>query len=1038
MMDAGKWAFANKNLLNFIIAVLIIGGLWSAYAMSKFEDPEIKVKVALVSTICPGLSASEVELEVTDPLEKQIRQMSDVNSVESYSYNDLSIIQVELLSTVPKPDVEQHWDELRRKVADAASKLPAECQLPEVHDDFSNVYGIFLALTGDGMDDATLGKYAELIKRELLEIDGVNRVELYGERPECINIRVSHEKLASLGVKPAEILATLKDLEAQPYSGYYENGDTRARINVTGRFITISDIGDMLVAGHQDDNLRLSDIAVISKEYEEPVRSEMLYDGEKSIGILVSANTNSDIIKVGAEVDDTLERLAAERFPVGVTVHKVFYQPEKVGGSLSTFFINLAESVGIVILILMLAMGFRSGVVIAVSLITIVFGSFLFLFILGGTMQRVSLAAFILAMGMLVDNAIVIVDGILVDLNAGKSRLEAMTSIGRKTAMPLLGATLIAILAFLPIFLSPDTPGIYVRDMFIVLAVSLLLSWVLALVHVPLMCDKLFKQKSKAIGELYQGKIYDILRSMLNYGLSHRLMAVCVMLLLLVGSVICFRWVRQGFFPDMEYDQLYIEYKLPEGTGSNRVKKDLASIEAVLKEKFGAGHVTTSIGATPGRYNLVRNIATPSLSYGELIVDFSDPSEVDDKIEDVQSYLTENYPQAYVKAKKYNLMFKKHPIEAQIAGPDPAVLSQIGDTMRALMEKSGAVRIITRDLEPETPMINVQYDRSSALQSGVTRNDMSMSLLTANGGLPVSTFYNGIKPCQIYLKETDENGNDIADIYNVPVFTMLPDIMAVADKVTVNQLMAGKLDASDITERMMATVPLQQAVSDITVEWEYPVIPRYNGQRMIRVQASPVEGLETAKAQKIVAESIEALDLPEGYSLSWQGEKAANDEAMRYLFLNFPLAIILMIAILIMLFKDYRKPVIILCTVPMVAVGVVLTMVATRQVFNFCAIVGTLGLIGMVIKNGIVLLDEINIQIASGKPQKESLVYAAQSRLRPVSMAALTTILGMIPLLTDAMFGAMAAAIMGGLLFGTVITLVFVPILYSLFFKERK
>lgn len=1038
MMDAGKWTFANKNLLNFLIAVLIIGGLWSAYAMSKFEDPEIKVKVALVSTVCPGLSASEVELEVTDPLEKQIRQMNDVNSVEIYSYNDLSIIQVELLSTVPKSEVEQHWDELRRKVADATPKLPAGCQTPDVHDDFSNVYGIFLALTGDGMDDVTLGKYAELVKRELLEINGVNRVELYGERPECINIRISHEKLATLGIKPAEILATLKDLEAQPYSGYYENGDTRARINVSGRFIEISDIGNLLVAGHQDDNIRLSDIALITKEYEEPVRSEMLYDGEKSIGILVSANTESDIIKVGAQVDETLERLASDRFPAGVTVNKVFYQPEKVGGALSTFFINLAESIGIVIFILMLAMGFRSGIVIAMSLITIVLGSFLFLFMLGGTMQRVSLAAFILAMGMLVDNAIVIVDGILVDLNAGKTRLEAMTAIGRKTAMPLLGATLIAILAFLPIFLSPDTPGIYVRDLFIVLAVSLLLSWVLALVHVPLMCDKLFKHKNVTSEELYKGKIYSWLHSALNFGLSNKVLAVSVMLLLLVGAVLCFRWVRQGFFPDMEYNQLYIEYKLPEGTGSNRVKKDLATIENALKENFGAKHITTSIGGTPGRYNLVRNIATPSLSYGELIVDFADPSEVDDKVEDIQAFLTENYPQAYVKAKKYNLMFKKHPIEAQISGPDLAVLSQIGDTLRTLMEKSGAVRIITRDLEPETPIINVHYDRSSALQSGVTRNDMSMSLLTANGGLPVSTFYNGIKPCQIYLKETDDNGNEIADIDNVPVFTMLPNIMAVADKATVSQLMAGKLDADEITGRVMSTVPLQQAVSDITVDWEYPVIPRYNGQRMIRVQASPVEGLETAKAQRIVAENIEKIDLPEGYTLSWQGERAANDEAMRYLFLNFPLAIILMIAILIMLFKDYRKPLIILCTVPMVGVGVVLTMVVSRQVFNFCAIVGTLGLVGMVIKNGIVLLDEINIQIASGKPQKEALIYAAKSRLRPVSMAALTTILGMIPLLTDAMFGAMAAAIMGGLLFGTVITLVFVPILYSLFFKEHK
>lgn len=1036
-MDAGKWAFSNRKLLDFLIVVLVAGGLWGAYAMSKFEDPEIKVKVALVSTVCPGLSASEVELEVTDPIEKEIRQMSDVYNIESYSYNDLSIIQVELLSTVPKPDVEQHWDELRRKVSDATSKLPAGCREPEVHDGFSDVYGIFLALTGDGMDDVTLGKYADLIKRELLEIDGIDKVTLYGKQPECINIRISQSKIASLGVKPAEIFATLKDLEATPYSGYYDNGDTRARVNVCGRFTEVSDIRDMLVAGHQDDNLRLSDIATVEKEFETPVRNEMLYDGERSIGILVSANTGSDIIKVGGEVSRTLERLAAERFPAGVTVNKVFYQPDKVGGSLSVFFVNLAESVGIVILILMLAMGFRSGVVIAVSLVTIVLGSFLFLFMLGGTMQRVSLGAFILAMGMLVDNAIVIVDGILVDLNAGKSRREAMTAIGRKTCMPLLGATLIAILAFFPIFLSPDTPGVYVRDLFIVLAVSLLLSWILALVHVPLMCDSLFRHKTADGGDMYKGRIYAVLRSTLGWGLSHRLSTVALMAALLVGSILCFRWVKQGFFPDMEYDQMYIEYKLPEATNSSRVKSDLALIETDLKEKFGARHVTTSIGATPGRYNLVRNIATPSLSYGELIVDFDKPSEVSDKIEDIQHYLTDNYPEAYAKAKKYNLMFKKFPIEAQITGPDPAVLSQIGDSIKHLMEHSGIVRIITRDLEPPTPVIDIHYDRPSAIMSGVTRNDLSLSLLTANGGLPVSTFYDGLNQCQIYVKETDEEGNDIADIENMPVFTMIPDFASVADKATLSRLMAGKVDKDEIMERLMAVVPLRQAVSDVTVDWEYPVIPRFNGQRMIRVQASPIEGLETSKAQKQIAGILQSLQLPEGYALSWQGEKAASDQAMRYLFLNFPLAIILMIAILIMLFKDYRKPVIILCTVPMVAVGVVLTMAATRQVFNFCAIVGTLGLIGMVIKNGIVLLDEINIQVASGKPQREALISAAQSRLRPVAMAALTTILGMLPLLADAMFGAMAAAIMGGLLFGSIVTLLFIPVLYSLFFNKH-
>ena len=932
MTDISKWAFKNRNLVYFFIAVLLVGGAWSCYEMSKLEDPEIKVKTAMIVTTYPGASAHQVELEVTDVLEKNIRNMGGIDNIESYSYNDLSLIQVELLTTVKDDEVEQYWDLLRRKVEDVRNTLPAGVSAPIVKDDFGNVYGMFYALTGDGLSDRELSDYAELIKRELTVLKGIDRVELYGNRPECINISLLQDRMANLGVKPAEVLATLNGQNQTTYTGYYENGDNRIRVTVNNKFQTVEDIGNMLIQGHDDDQLRLRDIARIEKNYESPTRNEMFYDGERSIGILIAASTGSDIVKVGSAVEKELSQLKDKRLPVGVDYHKVFYQPERVGDSLGTFVVNLVESVIIVVFILMLTMGFKSGLIIGISLIVTVFGSFLFLETMDGTMQRVSLAAFVLAMGMLVDNAIVIVDGILVDLKAGKNRMEAMTAIGRQTSMPLLGATLIAIIAFLPIFMSPDTAGVYTRDLFIV----------------------------------------------------------------------------------------------------------LEEIETYLKSRKEITHVTRSVGGTPGRYNLVRSIANPSLSYGELIIDFTSPEELENHMDEIQDYLTAHYPDAYVKMKRYNLMFKKYPIEAQFLGPDPAVLHRLADSARVIMEKSPEVRLITTNWDPQIPVLTIEYDQPAARTLGLSRNDVSMSLLTATSGIPIGSFYQGIHRDNIYLRCLNEKGKPIEDLNNAQVFSSLPSLNGLLNEETMVKLKSGTLSKEELVESLMGSTPLKQISKKVDIRWEDPVIPRYNGQRSQSVQCSPAPGIETEKAWQSIAPLIEQIVLPEGYSLEWQGEKAANNQSMEYLFRNFPFAIILMITILIMLFKDYRKPLIIFCCLPFILVGVVAVMLITGKTFNFVAIVGTLGLIGMLIKNGIVLMDEITLQLNRGTEPTTALIDSAQSRLRPVMMASLTTILGMIPLLTDSMFGSLAASIMGGLLFGTLITLLFIPVLYALFFHIKQ
>lgn len=1038
MMDLGKWAFENKKLVYFLVAVLFVGGLYAAYDMSKLEDPEIKVKTAMVVATRPGASAHEMEMEVTEPLEKNIRTIGEVDHISSWSYNDLAILQVEIKSIIPDKDIEQCWDLLRRKVSDTEKALPDGASVT-VQDDFGLVYGMMYALTGDGITYRQLSDYARMIQRELKNLDGVARVIIYGEQEECINIEMLPERMATLGVSPAEVLATLQGQNGIYCSGYYNNGPKRVRVTVSDKFREVEQIRQMIIQGHENDQLRLKDIAKVEEGYATPVRNSMAYNGEPALGIAVAASSGTDILKVGKAVEQRLAELKKEHLPAGVEYHKVFYQPERVKNALSTFFINLVESVIIVVAILMLTMGFKSGVIIGISLIITVIGSVLLLGMADGSMQRVSLATFVLAMGMLVDNAIVIIDGILVDLKRGKPHMEAMTAIGRKTAMPLLGATLIAILAFLPVFLSPDTAGVYVRDLFIVLAVSLLLSWVLALVHVPLMANSWLKPtvSDKEESNLYSGRVYDWLRAVLNFGLSHRISSILIAVALVILSVFGYQFMRQGFFPDMEYDQLYIEYKLPEGTNSTRVATDLEEIRAYLSGRPEIGDITTSIGGTPARYNLVRSVATPSLSYGELIVDFKSPEALEKNIDEIQQHLLEQYPDAYVKLKKYNIMYKKYPIEALFTGPDPAVLHALADSARQIMEQSPEVYLVTTDWEPHMPLLEINYDQMSARRSGLSRQDISTSVLTATGGIPVGVFYDGIHPNTIYLKCMETGGKEMENLENVPLFSALPSINGVLNEETMLKIKAGTIEPSDIIESTLHTTPLKQVSQGISVRWEDPVVPRYNGQRAQTVMCSPSPGIETEKARKAIARKIEQIPLPEGYELKWMGEKDASTETMHYLFKNVPLGIVLMIAILIFLFKDYRKPVIIICCVPLLAIGIVGAMLLTGQSFTFCAIVGALGLIGMMSKNCIVLMDEIGEQIQSGISPVKALISSSESRLRPVMMASLTTILGMIPLLTDPLFGSMAVTIMGGLLFSTLATLLFVPIFYAMFFKIR-
>ncbi|MDR2816153.1 MAG: efflux RND transporter permease subunit [Proteiniphilum sp.] len=1037
MNDAGNWALGNRKLAYFLVAVLMAGGIFAYRNMSKLEDPELKVKQATVITLYPGASAHQTELEVTDPLEKSIRSMKGIDNVYSRSMNDISMITVGLSTLVQNDEVEQYWDMLRRKVSDVQAGLPEGASASIVMDDLGDVYGMVYGLTFEGYSYEEAGKYAELIKKEILKIDGISNVTIYGKRETCIDIALYEDKLANLGVHPAEALATLHGQNRTTYSGYYESGNNRIRTSVNDRYRTVEDIGNLLLQGHENDQLRLRDIARITESYENPVRNELRYDKKQALGISVSALSETDITKIGKQMDRLMETLEEERLPAGMEINKVFFQPERVNTALSAFIVNLIESVLIVVILLIFSMGFRSGFILGLSLIVTVFGSLMILEIFNGTLQRVSLASFVLAMGMLVDNAIVILDGIQIDLQRGVERKKALTAIGRKTATPLLGATLIAILAFLPIFLSPDTAGIYVRDLFIVLAVSLLLSWALALTMIPILADRLLKIKEEQNRkDPYNNKYYRALRKTLSWTLSHRLITLGTGLALALISAYCYRFLPQGFFPNMDYDQLYIEYKLQEGVNSTRTGADLSEIEDYLLARKEVMHVTTSIGGTPSRYNLVRSIADPSLSYGELIVDYTSPKALVASIDEIQNHLNEHYPDAYIRVKRYNLMYKKFPIEIEFRGPDPEILRKLSAQATGIINGSSSLYMPTTDWEPKTPVLMVDYNQPVARNIGLSRQDVGLSIMSATDGIPAGIFYDGAESKTITVKCVDKNGNPIESIEQTPAFGMIPSLAGI-NRQALRGLMTGAVTEEEILASALQTVPLSQTSNGVYIDWEEPVVKRSNGERAMRVQCYPVPGQAVENARQTIAQQIENIELPTGYSMRWEGERKASNESTKYLFMYYPLAVILMIAILIMLFKDYKKPMIIILCMPLLFIGIIAAMLLSGKTFGFVVMVAALGLVGMLIKNGIVLMDEITLQISDGVEPVKALMDSSENRFRPVMLASLTTILGMIPLLGDSLFGPAAVVIMGGLLVGTLITLLFIPVLYALFFRIK-
>lgn len=1020
-----KYLVERPTLMWSFMAAILIAGLLSFIRMPKLEDPVVPVKQAVVVVVRPGTSVHEMELQVAQQVEESLRTLPDVRKVMTDCQQGQATFTVEFEETVLMDEIEQHFDILRRRVNDLQQSLPPGCVASLVLDDQMDIFGIFYSLQGDGYTSAELYDYAKLIRRELLGVKGIKRVSIYGDREETVNIVLDKSKIAANGLLPTQIMIALQDVCNPVDAGKINAGTSKLAVRVDTMVCTVDDIKNIYLPTINGSRVKLSDVAKVERDYASPQRNGFFVNGKPALAICMAMEDGVVVPDVGKAADKKLEEVF-ENIPAGITTEKIFFQPNKVDEAINSFLLNLVESVLIVILLLIFSMGWRSGVVIGTGLVLTIAASFPLLMQMGTTLQRISLGAFIIAMGMLVDNSIVVMDGILKDRKRRLPESDYLYRTGKLTAMPLLGATIIAASTFIPVFLSPDSTGEYARDLFLVLAVSLLVSWVLALVQVPFFAKLFFKKKGKVTvnpnnGQkddeaLYNGKFYNTVRKAVAWITSHRIISTSAFVAALVGAICCMGFVKNLFFPDFDYKQFVVEYTLPPQSSPEKVRDDLLEISDTLQKNKLIERVALSMGGAPSRYCLVRPINPGGDFYGELIIDCKDYDDVLKVIPSVRKYIRENYPDAYARVRKYNFSIStSHTVEVGFSGPDPVVLRRLADEAKNIMRKSRYIDkySIHDNWQPRTSSLVFEYETSDGARSGIQRSDIANAVQAAGDGMACGVMADNDKRLTINLQVRNADGTRITNPEEIPVWSMTGQTSTVAAVTRGN-----------------------------AVKSEENAIYRLNGMRTIEVECDPNPENDNATPAIVledIMDEINAIPLPQGYKIKWLGEQELEGDSMSNMMKYIPLIIMIMLGVLLLLFGKWNKVIIILLCIPFLLVGVTPALFLTSTPLTFMAIIGLMGLMGMMTKNTIVLVDEADRLVKeNGYNVRQAAIEATVSRVRPVFLASFTTIVGMIPLIPDPMYGSLAITIMGGLFVGTLVTLLLLPLLYVILVKDRK
>ncbi len=1012
-MNIPKYSLENQKIIYFFLAVMLIGGIYSFFKLPKKEDSPFVIKQAVLVTQYPGATPQEVEKLVTEPIEREIQAMSDVFQIKSESYFGMSKISIELQPTLSPDYMPVKWDELRRKVANIQPRLPSGASSISVSDDFGDVFGIYYALTADeGYTYDDLRNWAQKIKTELSPVPGVQKVYLFGEQTQVVNVKISIPKLANLGIDPNAIQQVMQTQNLLVNTGDINTGNYQLRLRAEGTYKDIQDIRDQLIVTKSGGEVRLGDIATVERGYMDPPSNLMRVDGKRAIGIGVATGSKDDVVAVGNAVADHLAEME-QLFPVGMDL-KTIYPENKIADEANNgFILNLIESLLIVIVIIFIVMGSRAGMLVGSSLLFSVGGTLLIMLIWGVGLNRTSLAAFIIAMGMLVDNAIVVTDNAQVGIKRGLSRYQALIDGATKPQWALLGATFIAVCSFVPMYLAPASVAEIVKPLFIVLAVSLGLSWVLALTQTTTFGNFILKEaKPGESKDPYDTKLYHKFESVLGRLIKRRYVTISTVVATLFLSLFVMSIMPQSFFPIMSKPYFRADLIFPEGYSIYDVETNVKKIEEeYLSKNENIKSYSFTLGGSPVRYYLASSSIGPKPNFANVLIETQDPEDAQAEEGKFYDYMVANYPNILTRS----ALFALSPV------PDAAIeIGFIGDNVDTLVALTQRAQEIARNYDQvmevrnswgnKVPVWKPLYSQEKGLRLGITRQQVAYSLRSATNGVPLGEYREGDVFMPILLKDADKDSISLNDIKTLPVYSA-----------------KGR------------SVKVEQVIDDFSLDYEFNVVRRFNREPCMLMQCEPKRGANTMAAfSHLWKEVQEKIQVPEGYKMTYFGEQSEQDKGNKAIAANIPLMFGLIYVTLLFLFpKYYRKPVLIMAMLPLIFIGVVLGLLVFGKSLDFFAMLGLLGLIGMNIKNAIVLVDEIGLQLNAGLSPVNAVIEATKTRIVPVTMASGTTILGMLPLLGDAMFAGMAATIMGGLFVSTILTIFVLPVTYCVFFKIK-
>ena len=1007
-MNIPKYSLDNPKVIYFFLAVLMIGGVMAFESLGKKEDSPFVIKSAVLITRYPGATPQEVEQLITEPIEREIQSMRRVYKIKSESYYGMSKINIELSPATPPDEMPQMWDELRRKVLNIQPQLPQGASVISVSDDFGDVFGIYFGLAAtQGFSYHDLREWGQRIKTELVTVPGVQKVALYGEQTEVVNAFISMSKLANSGLNLNTVIQTIKSQNSLINTGEKRAGYIELKILAEGTYKDLNDIRNQLLVTETGQQIRLGDIAIIEKGYLDPPGSLMRVNGKRAIGIGVSTAPEKDVVKTGEQVRGKLDQLLP-LMPVGIELITLYPEDQIAREANNGFILNLVESLAIVIFIILIVMGARAGMLIGSSLLFSIGGTLLVMQFIGVGLNRTSLAAFIIAMGMLVDNAIVVTDNAQIAIRRGMSRREALIRGATLPQWGLLGATLIAIFSFLPLYLAPSAVAEIVKPLFVVLAVSLGLSWILALTQTPVFGNFILKEKKDDTArDPYDTKFYNGFAKVLRKLIRYKIVTIVGVILLFVLSLVIMGLMPQNFFPNMDKPYFRADCFLPEGYSIRESEKMLSDIENYLMQQEEVVNVSTTLGGSPLRYYLASTSFGPKPNFGNILIEVKEKAYTAEVEERLNRYVRQNYPNMLVRSS----LFKLSPaveaaIEIGFIGENIDTLKNLTEQAMLIMQACPMVTDVRSSWGNMVPVWEPVYSQERGQRLGITRQAVAYALKVATNGLPLGDYREKDLFMPILLKEENYEAGNLDNMRTLPVFSATG-----------------------------SAVPLAQVVDRFDLNYNYNVIKRYNRERVMMAQCDPKRGANTKQAFRKVWEEVQKIEVPPGYRMKFFGEDESQVESNEALAANMPLTFILMFVVLLLLFRTYRKPIVILLMVPLIFIGVVFGLLVLGRMFDFFALLGLLGLVGMNIKNAIVLVDQIGIEQANGLAPLEAVIQATKSRIVPVTIASGTTILGMLPLLFDAMFGGMAAGIMGGLLVASLLTIIVLPVTYSLIFR---